>query len=239
MPSSIFDQFQSPGSYDVDFDKVWRLNSERADDPVRFLHQLLQRVYWNAARDEFANAILAFDDYKAFVPETTAEDKLVALFLRIARIWRDEKSVVGYEAENRSLLQKCATQLTDRMQHLFSAATDPHLTPLAQKLGKTQKLAYSRMSNNCQDFCNDLLSYESYSYPMFNYMHPFIPVTLSPEIRKKADEECVSYLQSFARPLQYPIPGSSNRAMLGSAVTMYSSYAQNDADFIDHVYWAR
>ncbi|KAL4994678.1 hypothetical protein BDV10DRAFT_203591 [Aspergillus recurvatus] len=306
MAFNIFDQLQSPASYDVDFDKGWRLISEKGDDPVRFLHRLLQRMYWDALRDEFANAILAFDDYKTFVPEglpelregaleseylrcdvfckqlysvspdrriyeatktarerrflcsrkqlsgglftnynhsrpewTAAEDGLVALFLHTARTWRDGKSPVGYEANSRSLLQECATQLTDRTQYFFSAEIDPHLILLAQKLGKTQKLAYSRMSNNCQDFCNGLLNYESYYYPMFNYTYPLIPVALTPEIRKKADEGCVSYLQSFARPLRYPIPGSSNRAMLGSAVTMYSSYTQNDADLIDHVYSAR
>ncbi|KAL4977592.1 hypothetical protein BDW66DRAFT_149905 [Aspergillus desertorum] len=40
----------------------WRLISENGDDPVRFLHELLQKMYWDAVRDEFADFILAFDD---------------------------------------------------------------------------------------------------------------------------------------------------------------------------------
>ncbi|KAL4741115.1 hypothetical protein BDV11DRAFT_168476 [Aspergillus similis] len=181
-----------------------------------------------------------FTNYNSSRPDwTAAEDELVALFLRIARIWRNGKSPVAYEADNKSLLRECAAHLTDRMQCFFSAEIDPHLILLAQKLGKTQKLGYSRMNNNCQDFCNGLLNYESYYHPLFDYIYPFIPVALSPDIKKKVDEGCVSYLQSFVRPLRYPIPGSSSRAMLGSALTMYSSYAQNDADLIDHVYSAR
>ncbi|KAL4902940.1 hypothetical protein BDW74DRAFT_180237 [Aspergillus multicolor] len=181
-----------------------------------------------------------FTDYNHSRPGwKAAEDGIIGFFLRITAIWRRLKSPVGHEGDNRSLLQDCADQLTATMQSLFSSEIDPHLFLLAQKLGKKQKLAYSRTSNNCQDFCNGLLDYDSYYYRMFDSLYPFVPVDLSPEIDKKAVDGCLSYLQSFVKPLKYPIPGSSQRAMLGSAVTMYSSYAQNDADLIDHVYSVR
>ncbi|KAL2830608.1 hypothetical protein BDW59DRAFT_19247 [Aspergillus cavernicola] len=181
-----------------------------------------------------------FTDYNHSRPMwKLGEKNLIQFFLRLASIWRDEKAPTGHENNNRTLLQKCAEQLTNMLQSFFSDDINSHLFLLAQKLGKTQKLTYSRMSNNCQDFCNGLLNYDKYYYPMFNAVYPFIPVSLSPEIEQEPDDRCLSYLQSFVKPLQYPIPGSSQRAMIGSAVTMYSSYAQNDADLIDHVYSVR
>ncbi|KAL4955453.1 hypothetical protein BDW69DRAFT_160758 [Aspergillus filifer] len=168
-----------------------------------------------------------------------AEDTIVELFLHLVATWMAAKSPTSSEETNRGLLFNCATELTETMKSIFSEEIDLHLFLLAQKLGKSQKLAYSRVNNNCQDFCNGLLEYDSYTYPIFNSIYPFIPVSLSPEIQQEPDDRCLSYLQSFVRPLQYPIPGSSKRAMLGSAVTMYSSYAQNDADMIDHVYGVR
>ncbi|KAL4800770.1 hypothetical protein BDV19DRAFT_2830 [Aspergillus venezuelensis] len=167
------------------------------------------------------------------------EDTIVELFLHLAVTWKAAKSPTNTEDNNRSLLLNCATELTETMKLIFSEEIDLHLFLIAQKLGKTQRLAYSRMSNNCQDFCNGLLEYDSYTHPIFNSTYPFIPVCLSPDIQQEPDDRCLSYLQSFVQPLQYPIPGSSKRAMLGSAVTMYSSYAQNDADMIDHVYGVR
>ncbi|KAL5048761.1 hypothetical protein BDW71DRAFT_205447 [Aspergillus fruticulosus] len=135
MPSSIFDQFQSPGSYDVDFDKVWRLNSERGDDPVRFLHQLLQRVYWNAARDEFANAILAFDDYKAFVPEVLpelSEGTLESEYLReLLDLWA--KSLYTVKGIPRvSLMKSCFVAM---------AGGCPKLTTERQKASQDERIA--------------------------------------------------------------------------------------------------
>jgi hypothetical protein len=127
------------------------------------------------------------------------------------------------------------------MQFFFQEEIQMHLFLFAQKLGKTQKLAYSRMSNNCQDFCNGLVTYkEVFLYPTFGTMYPFLPVSLSLDIEKEPDDLCLSYLQSFVKPLQYPIPGfRSRRAMIGSAVTCYSGSAQNDADLIDHVWSLR
>ncbi|KAL4966071.1 uncharacterized protein BDV14DRAFT_48110 [Aspergillus stella-maris] len=69
MPSNIFDDIHSPTSYDADIDKGWRAISEKGDRPIKVIFQLLQRVYWDSVRDEMANAILAFDDYKTFVSE--------------------------------------------------------------------------------------------------------------------------------------------------------------------------
>ncbi|KAL4784432.1 hypothetical protein BJX76DRAFT_367632 [Aspergillus varians] len=181
-----------------------------------------------------------FTDYNHSRPRwKAAEERLVQLFLGATIIWRNGKSPLGQESENRALLRECAAHLTQTMQLFFAEEINPHLFLLAQKLGKTQKLAYSRMGNNCQDFCNGLLNYDSYYHPMFSAMYPFIPVSVSPDIEQRDDDRCLSYLQSFVRPLQYPVPGSSMRAMMGSAVTMYSSYAQNDADLIDHVYSVR
>ncbi|KAL2819823.1 hypothetical protein BJX63DRAFT_381849 [Aspergillus granulosus] len=73
MVSSIFEDLQSPTSYDAGFDKGWRQIFEKGEDPVKCLHELLRRVYWEAVRDEMANAILAFDDYKTFVPDGLPE----------------------------------------------------------------------------------------------------------------------------------------------------------------------
>ncbi|KAL4868694.1 hypothetical protein BDV12DRAFT_209013 [Aspergillus spectabilis] len=169
----------------------------------------------------------------------SAEDGIEQQFLRLAGKWRSRKLPVAHERDNRTLLQECAAQLARSMEAFFSEEINPQLFLLTQKLGKTQKLKYSRMSNNCQDFCNGLLNYGSYYYPMFSTMYPFITASLSPNIDHDPDDKSLSYLQSFVKSLQYLIPGSNKRAMLGSAVTMYSSYAQNDADLIDHVYSVR
>ncbi|KAL3446891.1 hypothetical protein BJX65DRAFT_308516 [Aspergillus insuetus] len=159
-----------------------------------------------------------FTDYNSNPQWKAGEALVIDQFLRAAEVWRTKKSRVS----------------------CFNDVVNPSLYLLASKLGKTQKLAYSRMSNNCQDFCNGLLDYDSYYHPMFRTIYPFIPVSLSLDVEREPDERCLSYLQSFVKPLQYPIPGfRSQRAMIGSAVTMYSSYAQNDADLIDHVYSVR
>jgi hypothetical protein len=73
MSSSIFEGLQSLVSYDADFDRGWRQISEKGEDPVTYLYELLRRVYWEAVQDEMANAILAFDDYKTFVPKELPE----------------------------------------------------------------------------------------------------------------------------------------------------------------------
>ncbi|KAL2819824.1 hypothetical protein BJX63DRAFT_363323 [Aspergillus granulosus] len=181
-----------------------------------------------------------FTDYNSRPQWRAGETLIIAQFLRVAEIWRTGKSPIAHDKINRVTLQDGAEQLTSMMQSFFADEVDPYLFLLALKLGKTQKLAYSRMGNNCQDFCNGLLDYDSYYYPMLSVMYPFIPVSLSRDIEQQSDERCLSYLQSFVKPLQYPIPGSQSlRAMIGFAVAMYSSYAQNDADLIDHVYSVR
>ncbi|KAL2793997.1 hypothetical protein BJX66DRAFT_215854 [Aspergillus keveii] len=181
-----------------------------------------------------------FTDYNSSPQWKAGEALVIDQFLRAAEVWRTKKSPVVNDEMNRATLRERARQLTNLMQSCFEDVVNPSLYLLASKLGKTQKLAYSRMGNNCQDFCNGLLDYDSYYHPMFRTMYPFIPVSLSLDVEREPDERCLSYLQSFVKPLQYPIPGfRSQRAMIGSAVTMYSSYAQNDADLIDHVYSVR
>ncbi|KAJ0424933.1 hypothetical protein BJY00DRAFT_308822 [Aspergillus carlsbadensis] len=403
MTSSIFNDLQSPVSYDADFDRGWRQISEKGEDLVKCLYELLRRVYWEAVQDEMANAILAFDDYKTFVPKGLPEldegeleseylrelidlwDPLelpgeikdsvcqsvfevsswwqkcvaVGIFLTSIRtakrpagrldrsltpssmrqdpilttpcliywphdkdspittmsrstdgrrslLWEQRHKWTGgtQESTKPSSVQNAArvsahfTSMSVKMaaaiyHYTFSQELDaledhnrgqslmsfgnafldhitagvegrggfdhcpvresggsmtnrevtnvnPSLYLLASKLGKTQKLAYSRMSNNCQEFCNGLLDYDSYYHPVFSTMYPFIPVSLSLDVGREPDERPLSYLQSFVKPLRYPIPGfRSQRAMIGSAVTMYSSYAQNDADLIDHVHSVR
>ncbi|KAL2840681.1 hypothetical protein BJY01DRAFT_16844 [Aspergillus pseudoustus] len=181
-----------------------------------------------------------FTDYNSCRQWKAGEAMIIAGFLKVAEIWRSGKSPIAHDERNRNILRDCAEQLTRLMQSSFADVVDPYLFLLALKLGKTQKLAYSRTNNNCQDFCNGLLDFDNYYHPMFSVMYPFIPVSISPDIEQKPDDRSLSYLQSFVKPLQYPIPGSrSQRAMIGSAVTMYSSYAQNDADLIDHVHSVR
>ncbi|RHZ46517.1 uncharacterized protein CDV56_104496 [Aspergillus thermomutatus] len=324
--ANVFENLQSPVSYDAEIDKGWRLISEKGDNPVARILQVLQDIYWKAVTDEIANALLAFDDYKTFCPEglsrirqdafesdylqelvdlwdplglsddkkkelcekvvrnvqgrqdaphdelvarsllqacgltdydfvqeyrkptfpslgpaAQGEERIIALFLAFAEAWRTNRSPTQPEAYNRELLLGYASAITQVMQFFFHEEIKMHLFLFAQKLGKTQKLAYSRMSNNCQVFCNGLVTYkEVFLYPTFDVMYPFLPVSLSLEIEKEPDDHCVSYLQSFVKPLQYPIPGfRSRRAMLGSAITLYSGCAQNDADLIDHVWSVR
>ncbi|GIJ99724.1 hypothetical protein Aspvir_003726 [Aspergillus viridinutans] len=399
MSSNVFENLQSPVSYDAEIDKGWQLISEKGDNPVMRILEVLQDTYWRAVTDEIANALLAFDDYKTFCPDglpkigedeleseylqelvdlwdplglsddkkkdlcekvlhnvkrrqdlstdellarsllqacgltdydfvqeyrkptfpslgpaaqgrhssrevreflhpedfrtihgcdvhcaqlysvspdrrvyeatkkvrdrrflcarkqlsgglfsgfnedfrwKAGEDQIVALFLAFAEAWRTNRSPVQPEAYNRELLLGYASAITQVMQFFFDEIK-LHLFMFAQKLGKTQKLAYSRMSNNCQDFCNGLVTYkEVFVYSPFDVMYPFLPVSLSLDIEKKPEEDCLCYLQSFVKPLQYPIPGfRSRRAMLGSAINLYSASAQNDADLIDHVWGVR
>jgi hypothetical protein len=85
MTSSIFEDLQSPVSYEADFDRGWLQISEKGEDPVTSLYALLRRIYWEAVQDEMANAILAFDDYKTFVPKGLPElheGELESVYLR-------------------------------------------------------------------------------------------------------------------------------------------------------------
>ncbi|KAL4800771.1 hypothetical protein BDV19DRAFT_2817 [Aspergillus venezuelensis] len=132
MPSNIFDDINSPTSYDADIDRGWRAISEKGDEPIKVVFHLLQRVYWDAVRDELANAILAFDDYKTFVPEGLEglkEEELESGYLReLLDLWdpiglpddvkdnvaqsvfdevKDRQKVSQDEIVARSLLQAC------------------------------------------------------------------------------------------------------------------------------------
>jgi hypothetical protein len=69
MSSNIFENLQSPVSYDAEIDKGWQLISEKDDNPIGSILQVLVDIYWRAVADEIANALLAFDDYKTFRPE--------------------------------------------------------------------------------------------------------------------------------------------------------------------------
>ncbi|PTU24587.1 hypothetical protein P175DRAFT_0497709 [Aspergillus ochraceoroseus IBT 24754] len=209
--------------------------------PDRRFYEAMKRTRerrFLCARKQLSGGL--FTDYNGNPLWRLGEPKLVEQFLNLTLVWRAGKAPAGSEKFNRDLLLECAGRLAASMQAIFGEEIKPHLFMLAQKLGKKQKLAYSRMSNNCQDFCNGLLDYDSYIHPMVSAMYPFIPVGLSADIEQAADDRSLSYLQSFVKPLQYPIQGGrSRRMMLGSAITMYSSSAQNDADLIDHVYSVR
>ncbi|KAL2840682.1 hypothetical protein BJY01DRAFT_236655 [Aspergillus pseudoustus] len=91
MASNIFEDLQSPVSYDPDLGKGWRQTSKKGEDTVQYLHQLLRRVYWEAVQDEMANAILAFDDCKSLVPRglpELEEGELESEYLReLIELW--------------------------------------------------------------------------------------------------------------------------------------------------------
>ncbi|KAF7133594.1 hypothetical protein CNMCM5793_004723 [Aspergillus hiratsukae] len=211
--------------------------------PDRSVYEATKKVRdrrFLCARKQLSGGL--FTGFNEDVRWKTGEDEIVALFLALAEEWRTTQSPIQAEAYNRELLQGYASAITQGMHFFFQDEIQMHLFLFARKLGKMQKLAYSRMSNNCQDFCNGLVTYkEVFIYPTFDAaMYPFLPVSLSLDIEKEPDDLCLGYLQSFVKPLQYPIPGfRSRRAMIGSAVTCYSASAQNDADLIDHVWSVR
>jgi hypothetical protein len=91
MSSNIFDNLQSPVSYDAEIDKGWQLISEKIDNPVASILHVLLDTYWTAVTDEIANALLAFDDYKTFCPNglpKVREDVLESDYLQeLVDLW--------------------------------------------------------------------------------------------------------------------------------------------------------
>ncbi|KAL3489492.1 hypothetical protein BJX62DRAFT_239024 [Aspergillus germanicus] len=129
MSSNLFEDLQSPVSYDADFDRGWRQISEKGGDPVTYLYELLRRVYWKAVQDEMANAILAFDDYKTFVPKGLPEldeGELESEYLReLIDLW-ERQNVPQDDLIARSLLQACGFTDYDYVQE-YRRPTFPSL----------------------------------------------------------------------------------------------------------------
>ncbi|KAL4784431.1 hypothetical protein BJX76DRAFT_367631 [Aspergillus varians] len=181
MPSNIFDDLQSPVSYDADFDRGWRLVSEKKNDAVAYLYQLLQRVYWEAVEDEIANAILAFDDYKTFVPgglPDLEDGALESEYLReLLDLWdpiglpeeiknnvcgsvfdevRERQKIHQDELIARAFLQACGLTDYDYVQE-YRRPTFPSLGPAPQGMHL----------NSMTTPCGQSLPRDLPGYPMF------------------------------------------------------------------------
>ncbi|PTU24586.1 hypothetical protein P175DRAFT_041312 [Aspergillus ochraceoroseus IBT 24754] len=156
MSSNIFENLQSPVSHDADLDKGWQQISEKGDDPVTVLFGSLMEIYWAAVVDEMANAILAFDDYKTFIPgglQELAEEALESDYLReLLDLWdplglpkevkddlcqgifsnvKERQNVSQDELVARSLLQACGFTDYDYVQE-YRRPTFPSLGPAPQ-----------------------------------------------------------------------------------------------------------
>jgi protoheme ferro-lyase len=101
-------------------------------------------------------------------------------FLDVATSWRALKSATGPEERNRALLRQYAEDLTKTMKTCFGEEVDKHLTMLARQLAQKQDQAYDRMRNNCQTFCNALLS-DHILGPMYPFYSCF---TVGEHVRK-------------------------------------------------------
>ena len=96
--------------------------------------------------------------FTGYTPEFEGIDStLLDNFLEIAEQWALMNSTDNLHAQNSAALKSCAKIITDLMKTAYQHDVKMNLTLISERLLKRVKLRYSRISNNCQQFCKSLL----------------------------------------------------------------------------------
>ena len=159
------------------------------------------------------------------------EDLIISQFITEARLWSLGRSPHESQSDNRALLKDCAQVITDLIREAFGNEIEKFLCCFAERLQKLVKLQYSRMSNNCQDFCNSMIFNSDKFDQVFSSVYPSLP----PFETQGQDETCLRYLMSFAGRVSQHVPQGGPATVLATSVNVYDWFPLNDADIIDHV----
>ncbi|CAG5174614.1 uncharacterized protein ALTATR162_LOCUS7823 [Alternaria atra] len=161
----------------------------------------------------------------------TDEEHLVNMFLECAKSWASTKNNRRLnQSEYRAKLKSCAKEFTDVVSLVYGEEVNLVLYFFAFGLVERVKLSYNRVSNNCQDFCGDLL-FRRDADNTFGLVYPPVP----PNVDQIERRTSARYLMSFSGRMVHPHNQMPFVNPLASATQLYDSFGQNDADIIDHV----
>lgn len=159
------------------------------------------------------------------------ETNVVDMFLSSAQTWdliKNDRRL--NQSEYRAKLKSCAKVLTKAIAYIYGEEVDLVLFLFAFGLVERVKLSYNRLSNNCQDFCSDLL-FRHDADNTFGLAYPSVP----PNVEQIGGRLSARYLMSFCSRMIYLHEDMPFVNPLASTTQLYDSFGQNDADMIDHV----
>ena len=159
------------------------------------------------------------------------EDDIVGWLIQYAHEWqRWKKTRLRNEKDRPTKLKEFAKDILRRIQDAWGPHVKTYLKILAARL-LTIRLDYDMLTNNCQRFCDNMLSQFDYGSI---YFHGHYPHTI-PWLRRR-DPNYPTYLMSFARspktdPINYGLPGLGK---FQSTMQLHACVPHNAADAIDH-----
>ncbi|KAL2063125.1 hypothetical protein VTL71DRAFT_6197 [Oculimacula yallundae] len=171
--------------------------------------------------------------FTGYTPEFDAIDStLLESFLEVAENWASKKSTDNSPSQNSDALKSCAKRMTDLLKTAYQHDVLMNLTIFSERLLKRVKLNYSRISNNCQQFCKSLLINGDYIDKQFDSLYPVQPSF----IEQTAQNRCLRYLMSFAGTVADPVPFGGKANIMATAVKVFDWFPHTDgADIIDHI----
>jgi hypothetical protein len=171
--------------------------------------------------------------FTGYTPEFDGIDStLLDNFLEIAEQWASMNSTDNSHAQNSAALKSCAKRMTDLMKTAYQQDVKMNLTLISERLLKRVKLRYSRISNNCQQFCKSLLINGDSFDDQFVHLYPPQPSFID----QTAQNRCLRYLMSFAGTVADPVPFGGKANIMATAVKVFDWFPHTDgADIIDHI----
>lgn len=134
--------------------------------------------------------------FTGYTPEFDAIDHtLLEKFLEVAEQWASMNSTDNTPEQNGSNLKSCAKKMTDFLKTAYQHDVLMNLALISERLLTRVNLLYSRISNNCQQFCKSLLINGDGFDAQFGYLYPYQPSF----IEQTAQNRCLRYLMSFCR----------------------------------------
>jgi hypothetical protein len=171
--------------------------------------------------------------FTGYTPEFDEVDStLLDEFLEIAKQWASMNSTDNSQTQNSTALKSCAKRMTDLLKTAYQHDVLMNLTIISERLLKRVKLRYSRINNNCQQFCKSLLINGDSFDSQFEHLYPPQPSFIDQTVHNR----CLRYLMSFAGTVADPVPFGGKANIMATAVKVFDWFPHTDgADIIDHI----
>lgn len=171
-----------------------------------------------------------FSGYTAELDER--EDEILEKFLTAVKQWSSNSSAHDPRTKSRDLLFMCAEGVVQLLRSGFNRDVRLNLIAFSDRLLNRVKLQYSRVNNNCQQFCKAMLINGDKWDEQFNNMYPSFP----PCMENFEETGYLRYLMSFAGSVSNPVPEGGKATIMATAVNVFDWFPHTDgADIIDHI----